>query len=1500
MKRILSLLLTVLLCTVTMCFVSAEDTVPSGTCGTSVSWTFSGGVLNVTGTGDMANYNSTEAVTPWADYAAEITSIVIGDGVTSVGPRAFAGLTALKTVSLAESITSIGGNAFKNCAALEAISIPANVTKIGGNAFDGCKAITEVVLPASMKTVDVAAFLNCSNLASVTLNEGLTTLANSVFKNSKLTEITLPASLESVGDGVFAGTTLTKMTVLNAATVFGASVVPTTTSIHAAAGSTAQTYAAENGCIYVDPATGEVTYPTSGPCGAALKWTYADGILTVSGTGTMSDFNTEGSQPWMLYLADITKVVVEEGVESLGFAAFKKCTALTEVTLPESLKEIGPRSFEGCTALTEITLPTKLTGIGNYAFSDCKQLTEIELPATLTSIGNGAFNNCTRMLTITVPNTVTEAMLIKDGAAVFNNTPKLIILGTAGSEAQSYAESNNIPFVDTAAPVPYGSAGSYISWILRDGTLQFIGRAAMTNFAEGETPWYAYRESITAIAIDSRITLIGTYAFQNFTALKSVVLPDEVTSVNEYAFNGCTSLSSVTLSSKLETIKWHSFRGCTSLASVSFPESLKTLSHNSFKDCTALKEITLPSGLTSLGNNAFAGCTALAKIAVSGVSTELGTGVVPMSTVVYGKSNSTAYTYATSNGLVFVNMDTGETITPSLCGNSVTWKLENGTLTISGTGVMYDYEKETAPWYADRAGITSLVVGEGVTNLGKYAFYNCAAITSVSLPSTLVGIKANAFEACAGITSVTLPEGLERLDPGAFSGTSLSAITLPQGLKTLGGWVFANTKIESIVIPAGITVIKENTFDNCSSLKSVTFLGTVTEIWSNAFRGCASLEEIQIPVSVTSIGGNAFKDSAMKYIFFGGTEAAWTAAVSVSAAGAGLPAKCTVHYEAADHTWLAATVTAPALCSVCGAADGTPVHNGNYCGEAVTWTLENGVLTVSGTGAMYDYHDRSAPWNAQRDSITKIVVNSGVTTIGANAFNRSINATSVSIPEGITYIGKYAFYNMASLTSIQLPSTLETIMGSALRGCGFTSVILPDSVRFLGDQAFAQNTSLTSFAFPASIAENDGAGCISTSVLAGCSALTEITVPEGVTVLNANLFRDCTSLKTVNLPSTLTEIGNTVFRSCTALESITLPASVKKLGNGVFHKCTSLKEIILPVSLETLGDGAFAGCSVLAKAILPSGLTIVGSQSFQNCTALTELAIPASVTSIGANAFNGAGLRYVFFEGTGDAWIAATAAGVNLSASAYIHYESTGHGYTCQTEADTYLVPGYTNTYYKSCVCGKAGTATFTTASVSEDAQVIFTVDEVNARPGDTVNVDILVTSDVDVNSIALTNFVFDSTVLTFKGFANTDEIAAKCQFSGFDASKQTITIGLISSEALSGRICTLQFTVAENASEGDFAISMDCLVKRDGTVIPSGVYAGEIAVREYVLGDINGDSSVDIRDAALLFQYSMIPEKYPITYPGNVDFDKDGDVDIDDAAYLFQYSMVPNLYPIN
>jgi len=346
-------------------------------------------------------------------------------------------------------------------------------------------------------------------------------------------------------------------------------------------------------------------------------------------------------------------------------------------------------------------------------------------------------------------------------------------------------------------------------------------------------------------------------------------------------------------------------------------------------------------------------------------------------------------------------------------------------------------------------------------------------------------------------------------------------------------------------------------------------------------------------------------------------------------------------------------------------------------GSNLTWTLDSeGVLTISGAGAMKEYDPYKAPWYGSRSRVKSAVIADGVTSIGDYAFRDCYNLASVTIPDSVTSIDWSAFAGCASLTSVTIPGSVTSIGGAAFSDCtSLTSVTIPDSVTSIGDYAFSDCTSLTSVTIPnsvTSIGHDAFYNCASlTSVMIPdsmtsigndafhyCKSLTSVTIPDSVTSIDVNAFAGCTSLTSVEIPDSVTSIDGGAFYNCKSLTSVTIPDSVTSIGDGAFAYCTSLTSVAIPDSVTSIGDGAFALCTSLTgiwaaegsshyasdafgvlfnkdkttlvqcpgafsgSYAIPDSMTSIDWRAFAGCTSLTSVTIPSSVTSIGGATFS--------------------------------------------------------------------------------------------------------------------------------------------------------------------------------------------------------------------------------------------------------------------------------------
>jgi len=456
-----------------------------------------------------------------------LTSITIPDSVTSIGGSAFSDCSGLTSITIPDSVTSIGESAFYGCTNLTSITIPDSVTSIGGSAFSGCSGFTSITIPDSVTSIGKSTFEGCINLEEITLPfigasasatgyksvfgyifgytttysssaisgatyqcreepfiyyhyyiptnlkkvtiTGVTTIPKNAFYNcSMLISITIPDSVTSIGSSAFYNCT--------SLTMYGYS------------GSYAETYAKNNNITFM-PITELIE---KGTCGASLTWSYTPStkLLTISGSGAMTDYFNWEPSPWNEYAGSIKTVIIENGVTTIGSKAFADCSGMISITIPDSVTSIGSSAFSYCNSLTNITIPEGVTCIDSYTFADCSSLVGITIPESVTSIGERAFALCSGLTNITIPKGVTSigdfafdgcnrleivtvnpdskltsiglfafcgcsnltsitipVSVTSIGLFPFRDSDNLTIYGYSGSYAETYANNNNIPFI---------------------------------------------------------------------------------------------------------------------------------------------------------------------------------------------------------------------------------------------------------------------------------------------------------------------------------------------------------------------------------------------------------------------------------------------------------------------------------------------------------------------------------------------------------------------------------------------------------------------------------------------------------------------------------------------------------------------------------------------------------------------------------------------------------------------------------------------------------------------------------------------------------------------------------------------------------------------------------------------------------------------------------------------------------------------------------------------
>lgn len=432
------------------------------------------------------------------------------------------------------------------------------------------------------------------------------------------------------------------------------------------------------------------------------------------------------------------------------------------------------------------------------------------------------------------------------------------------------------------------------------------------------------------------------------------------------------------------------------------------------------------------------------------------------------------------------------------CGDNLRWTLDNGTLTISGTGPMDDYDFSDIRW--GNYVITELIIEPGVTHIGNYAFYLCGQIKSVTIPSTVVSIGRNAFGFCDDLETVTFSEGLKEIQYHAFIGCLvLKSVTIPKSVTHIDGNVFRESRnLASIRVEKGsqhyssddkgVLYNKAKTeLIACPAKLSghYTIPSTVKTIGSSAFYEVGDLTGLTIPEGLKTIGSQAF---------------VWTALETLT-----IPEGVT---SVNDDTFLRCTkLTSIQL----------PDSLAGISASSFEDCANLRKILVKDTNPNYSNDAQGALYNKNK---TKLIV------------CPEALAVDYVFPAGVTTIGAYAFNNCDDLTSINIPSTVTTIEDRAFSGCWvLEEAVIPNSVTTIGSYAFED-----------------------------CS-FTYIDLPKKLTEIATGAFRDCSFLRSVVIPEGVQSIGFGAFEYCSRLTSITIPNSVTVIEDWALADCENLWHI---------------------------------------------------------------------------------------------------------------------------------------------------------------------------------------------------------------------------------------------------------------------------------------------------------------------------------------------------
>ena len=464
----------------------AAEVLYSGTCGgegdgSNLTWTLDDeGTLRIEGNGEMNDYNGRNS-SPWYNYRSSVKSVVIGEGVTSIGSSAFYYCSNLTKATIPSSVTSIGEYAFFGCSSLTSMTIPESVQSIGYRAFSACSSLISIIVDANNTNYssdkrgvlfdkDKTTLIQypIGNTAiSYEIPEGVTSIDGAAFSGcNRLITATIPEGVTSIGYGVFYGcSSLTSVTIPEGVTSIG--------------------------------------YNAFYDCSSLTSITIPGSVTSIGGYAFYG-------------CSSLTSITIPEGVTNIDYNAFYDCSSLASVTIPSSVTSIGSKAFYSSdffgsrrlksVYITDLAAWCKIKFGDSYAnplnngadlYINGEKTTSIEFPSSVTSIGDDAFFGCKSLTSVTIPSSVTS--IGKDAFFGCSSLKSVYITDLAAwCQIQFYDDESN-PLNERA------------------------------NL-------YINREKATNIEIPDGVASIGNYAFYGCSSLTSVTIPTSLTSIGSSCF----------------------------------------------------------------------------------------------------------------------------------------------------------------------------------------------------------------------------------------------------------------------------------------------------------------------------------------------------------------------------------------------------------------------------------------------------------------------------------------------------------------------------------------------------------------------------------------------------------------------------------------------------------------------------------------------------------------------------------------------------------------------------------------------------------------------------------------------------------------------------------------------------------------------------------------------------------------------------------------------------
>lgn len=1238
--------------------------------------------------------NSVTDIGSWAFSGCSIlNNVAIPENVSSIGNNAFENCVKITGVTIPYGVNTISNSLFRGCTSLAEVSIPESVSTIENWAFSECRSLTEVALPENLLSIGYRSFFLFDGLEHLVLPNNLQSIDEFCFTGcSKLTSGAIPASVTRIGEAAFSGCkSISEFTVDAKNTTYCSQggilfSVDQKTLFCCLAGKSGVVSIPE-GVIYIEASAfsgcGELT-------GIIIPETVTSfGESAFSGCGSMTEIELpEGITTISKYAfhncTGLTEISIPSNVTALEDYAFRSCTGLLQISIPDNVTVIGQEAFYGCKGLTEASLGESVSEVGDSAFRFCSKLARVTLPESLAAIGEYAFYSCSALRNVYYGGIEEQWNALPIGTGngpLYSATLHCLINSGVLDDVEWALNYQGVLTISGTGPIQSFGQGSTEAWRKYGNRIRSVeiceGITEVGNFSLADCI------NLSKITFSNSVVSIGYGAFKNCEWLTKIEFSDGLNSISGEAFADCSLVSKISIPSHVVSIGSKAFYNCSNLNEVQLPNSVTYIGENAFQNCpklqtagpadgdyniklgwtdsipskafynmTSLKSVVIPDGVTTIGRLTFAGCANLTWLTIP---------------------NSVYTIYHTSEGVSPFSGCPGLKTAGPDGGN---YNISLGWNRIIPQEAFYNFSE-----------LEKVVIPTGVGSITRMAFYGCTGLADITIPESVTFFGDDAFEGCSGLITAgpaggeynvkyewaeTIPEwafstfsdleettiamGISSIEASAFTGCKkLTKISLPEGVSNIGGWAFSDCSgLNRVMLPKSLISIGNGAFFQCANLAEVYYagmkaeaetisVGTNNERLTSATWHYKKGETYSNNLTVRPVGDPA------RAVVSGGSISLQVEATAVDTIG--------LSYE---WEWYDRTANYWKTIEASGNDDVVTVNNitedmiihcvvtdwfeqrrgtqfnvyvnkpGHQCGTNLDWGLENGILTIFGSGEMYQYFNEDgfrAPWAEQLDEIHTVVFENGVESVGDYAFSDAINLKNISFADTVWIIGDHAFQR-SGVMDVYLPDAKYlNINAYAFEGCqSLETVSIGKTPEKILEYAFSNCPNLHLITYRGlfnSIGQSEEFHGLTATIQYPCNI---VELYRETYYSNANAMEGTNSATAISAST-----GEPVVTAAPTDDQIL--ANIEAAKRDI--KMSNTKSNLTFEKFHTYEDGVCARCGERVPTILrlPSGLNTVGSESFMS-TAADQIIIPAGVNVIEPHAFYDCpNLKILYFEG---------------------------------------------------------------------------------------------------------------------------------------------------------------------------------------------------------------------------------------------------------------------------